>query len=152
MITIQDVLSPKHTLLDLKATASAAAIYEVADLLRNDERVLDWNTLYQGLKDGNSCIANRSGFGMCIPHARTSAVSAMTMACGRSIAGIPFDPPGILVNYIFVIAVPEAMASDYLRIIGALARIVKSPDIEPALRAATTRQEFRDLLAAGELV
>ena len=152
MITIQDVLSPKHTLLDLKSPTAEGAIYDVAALLKGDERVLDWTAMYEGLKDGNSCIANESGFGMCIPHVRTSAVSAMAMAAGRSVEGIVFDSRKIRVHYIFVIAVPEAMASDYLRIIGALARIVKSPEIEPALRAAATRQEFRDLLAAGELV
>ena len=151
MITIQDVLLPKHILLDLKATASPGAIYEVAESLRGDERVLDWETLYEGLRDGNSCVVNESGYGMCIPHARTGGVSAMVMAAGRSEEGIVFESPAIRVHYIFVIGVPEAMAADYLRIIGALARIVKSPKTEAALRAAATRQEFRDLLAAGEL-
>ena len=151
MITIEDVLSSKHTLLELKSDTAAGAVYEVAELLKGDDRVSDWNLFYQQLKDGNSCIANREGFGMCIPHARTSGVSSMVMAAGRSREGIVFESSHVRVHYIFVIGVPAALASDYLRIIGALARIIKSPATETALRAATTRQEFRDTLAAGEL-
>lgn len=151
MITIEDVLLPKHIVLDLEATTPAGAILEVAELLRGDERVSDWNTMYEGLRDGHSCIINEFGRGMCIPHARTKGVSAMAMAAGRSVEGIVFEDLSIRAHYIFVIGVPEALAADYLRIVGALARIVKSSGPEAALLAATTRNEFRDALIAGEV-
>ena len=150
MITIQDVLSPKHTLLEIKATTPQGAIYEVADLLRGDDRVSDWTGLYEGLKNVTSCFANNAGYGVCIPHARTRGVNAMVMAAGRSAEGILFEESAVRVHYFFVIGVPEALATDYLRIIGALARIIKSPDAEQSLRTATTRQEFRDLLVEAE--
>ena len=151
MITIEDVLLPKHTLLEIDSDTATGAVFEVAELLKGDDRITDWNQFYQSLKDGNSCISNRDGYGMCIPHARTSGVSAMVMAAGRSKKGIVFEPSNVRVHYVFVIGVPGALAADYLRIIGALARIIKSPQTEPALRTATTRQVFRDTLAAGEL-
>jgi mannitol/fructose-specific phosphotransferase system IIA component (Ntr-type) len=151
MITIQDVLSARHVALEIEANTPAAAIHEIASLLKGDERVTDWNRFYDALHDGNSCVASETGLGMCIPHARTSSVSSMVMAVGRSVEGIAFASRNVTVHTIFVIGVPEAMASDYLRIIGALARIVKSPEGAAALREATTRLEFLEALIAGEM-
>jgi len=151
MITIEDVLLPKHILLDIESKTPSGAVLEVAELLRGDDRISDWNAMYEGLRDGNSCIVNQDGHGMCIPHARTKGVSAMAMAAGRSPEGIVFEEPAMRVHYIFVIGVPEALAADYLRIVGALARIVKSSALEGMLRAAATRNEFRKALIAGEV-
>jgi mannitol/fructose-specific phosphotransferase system IIA component (Ntr-type) len=151
MITFEDILTPKQFQLELTATTSAGAIHEVAELLKNSEKVLNWNEFVESLKAGKSCFSNDEGFGICIPHARTHHVSSMVMAGGRSSEGILFEDTGIRVHYIFVIGVPVAMAADYLRIIGALARIFRSPVVEPKLREARTKQDFLEILAASEI-
>jgi len=151
MITIQDILTPAHVRLQLSATTQQGAIHEVADLLKGEEKVLDWTDFYENLKNGNSCFSNADGYGICIPHSRTHCVTSMVIAAGRSRQGILFEDASMRVHYIFVIGVPVALAADYLRIIGALARIVKSPEREAELRAATTKLEFLGLLSAGEI-
>jgi len=151
MITMSDVISAKRLELDLQSTTPAGAIHEVAGLLRGDERVLDWSGLVGSLRYANSCIASQSGHAICIPHARTSFVSTMVMAAGRSREGVWFEENALRVHYLFVIGVPVAMASDYLRIIGAIARIFKVPENEEALLNTANKQAFLDLLAAGEM-
>ena len=151
MITIADILPPKQIQLNLAATKPGDAIYQVTELLKGSEGVLDWTGFYDTLKFESSCMAGESNYGMCIPHARTNHVTSMVMAAGRSEQGIWFEQQGIRVHYIFVIGVPVALASDYLRIIGALARILRSPDSEEALRYAKTRQEFLQLLCESEM-
>ncbi len=153
MITIDDILSPRRVLLDLTATTQGSAIHEIAGLLKGDERVVDWNGFVASLKNGGSCVSNENGYGLCIPHARTNCVTAMVMAAGRSRDGILFDTVEgpMRIHYIFVIGVPLAMASDYLRIIGALARMFRSPQNEAELRRARNPQEFIAMLAASEM-
>ena len=90
MITIGDILRTKRIDLQLKVTAPEEAIYEVAMLLKDDERVNDWNALYSGLISRSPGMAGDGDFEICIPHARTNAVSSMVMAVGRSEAGIVF--------------------------------------------------------------
>ena len=154
MITIEDILNPKHIRLDLEHTNSEELIYNVAALLKTDGHVRDWQTFYDGLKARDTCIYDERGVRLCIPHVRTNSVSMMVMAVGRST--IPpsesdeYSGPGV--QYTFVIGVPIALASDYLRIIGALARIFKKKETEARLRTAATPAEFLAELVKKEMV
>lgn len=149
MITIADILNPKHVNLDLKTSGQEEAVFQVAQLLKSDDRMLDWGAFYDALKAKSPCLAASPEFEVCIPHARTNSVSSMVMSVGRSTAGISFSECERKINYIFVIGVPVALASDYLRIIGALARILKGA--EKKLRQAQTPQEFVNILTEKEM-
>ena len=50
-----------------------------------------------------------------------------------------------------MIGVPVALAADYLRIIGALARIFKDPATKEKLRQTQNAEEFLQLLASAEM-
>jgi PTS system nitrogen regulatory IIA component len=151
MITIADILQPKHVELDLRASDETDAVRQVAALLKNDERMLDWPGFYDGLKSRTPCVAVSPDFEICIPHVRTNCVSAMVMSVGRSEKGVEFAKVPQKVRYIFAIGVPVALAADYLRIIGALARIFKAPSTEAALHGTASAEEFVRLLTEQEL-
>src|SRR5262245_13098800 len=143
MISIADTLAPERVRLSLNSTASALAIDEVALALRSAPEVLDWDELHAGLHRSAPCLAETGGeFAICLPHARTDAVTSMVMAVGRSAKGVQFKGCAAPVRYIFCIGVPKALANDYLRIVGLLARILKQPKTEQALRNAQTPIEF----------
>lgn len=141
MISIADTLEPDRIRLTLSSDLSSIAIDEVASTLRNVPEVLDWDELHAGLHRSSPCIAGGE-FAICFPHARTDAVTSMVMAVGRSLTGMKFPNCEIPVRYIFCIGVPKALASDYLRIMGLLARVLKQPKTEQALRNAQTPLEF----------
>jgi len=151
MITISDILLPDQIDLDLKMTNQEEAVHHVASLLREDERVTDWPTFYKGLVTMRPCLAAAGGSELCIPHTRTDSVTGMVMAAGRSHAG--FRLPGVEwpVRFIFVIGVPQALAADYLRIIGAMTRIFRDRAAADRLRQAEKPAEFLQLLAAAEM-
>ncbi len=151
MITLADILPPEHVHLDLTATSPHGAIEEVAAPLKSDVAVNDWPALLAGLHASAPCLPEAGGgFAICIPHTRGECVSAMVMSVGRSTAGIAFDGQGLPVHYIFCIGVPRALAADYLRIVGLLARIFKDPAAERELRAAETPASFIALLSRRE--
>ncbi|XHR29940.1 MAG: PTS sugar transporter subunit IIA [Chthoniobacteraceae bacterium] len=156
MITISDILFPKHILLDLEDDTKEHLVERIAEKLKKDPRVTDWEQFYSGLQKGTSCMSKENGSVLCIAHARTTAVSAMTMAVGRVAippAATPALPSesGVASKLIFVIGVPVALASDYLRIIGALARIFHTDKGETALAAAPDPAEFLSSLRALEV-
>ncbi len=151
MISLADTLAPEHVALALPATTPEAAVAQLAGLLRHDERVLDWPAFYAELREHLPCrVLEQEDFGICVPHARTSAVSEMVMSAGRFDPGITFSACDKPVRYLFCIGVPQAMASDYLRIAGALMRIFTDPEAEAALHAAATREEFVAVLTRLE--
>ena len=151
MISIADTLRPEGVKLALAATTREAAILETANLLKSSPEVLDWESLYEGLLQAAPTLTEQgSDFAICLPHARTEAVHTMVMSIGRSPAGIVFPDCAQPVRYIFCIGVPRALASDYLRIVGLLARILKNPTTEAGLREAKTSGDLIDDLAALE--
>jgi mannitol/fructose-specific phosphotransferase system IIA component (Ntr-type) len=96
-------------------------------------------------------VAAAGGTEICIPHTRTGSVTGMVMSAGRSRNGIVVRDAELPVHFVFVIGVPVALAADYLRIIGALARIFKEPAAKDGLRQAKTADEFLELLGAAEM-
>jgi mannitol/fructose-specific phosphotransferase system IIA component (Ntr-type) len=151
MITLADILPADHVLLDVTATTASEAIDEVAALLKNDVAVNDWEALHTGVHASAPCLPEvGGGFAICIPHTRGECVSTMVMGVGRSAKGVPFPGVALPVRYIFCIAVPRALAADYLRIVGLLARVFKDPAAEAELRAAETPADFVALLSRRE--
>ena len=151
MITISDILHPQDIDLELKTTNQEEAINHVASLLREDERVNDWNAFYKGLGSKQPCVAAAGGTEICIPHTRTDSVTGMVMSAGRSKKGVIVKGADVPVHFVFVIGVPVALAADYLRIIGALARIFKDAALKESLRQAQTAEAFLQLLASAEM-
>lgn len=150
MITIADILQPKQILLDLKSPTREEAILEIAQILRSDPRISDWSGFYDALKALPPCLADNEHFDLCIPHARTHAVSTMVMGVGRY-SEIPPTEDQSKTHYIFVIGVPVALAADYLRIIGALARIFRHAATEKSLRGTKTGEQFIAILERAEM-
>jgi mannitol/fructose-specific phosphotransferase system IIA component (Ntr-type) len=151
MISIADTLRPERIRLTLAATDCDGAIRETAGPLQSAPAVLDWDALLAGLFRSAPCIAERdTDFGFCLPHARTDAVSTMVMSIGISPGGILFPDCQVPVRYIFCIGVPKALATDYLRIVGLLTRILRDPANEAMLRTATSPAELLDELSAME--
>lgn len=152
MITLADTLTPQHIALDPEVTDRAGAMRKIAGLLQDDPRVLDWDTLYSQLCRSASCrCEDEASFAICLPHARTDAVTDMVMSVGRFAPMLDFDEVQRPVRYLFIIAAPVAMAADYLRIVGLLMRVIRNPVSEQSLATAATSDEFLDILASFEV-
>lgn len=151
MISIADTLRPERIRLSLAATDRDAAIRETATLLQAAQAVLDWDTLLIALLRNAPCLSEQDDdFAITLPHARTEAVNTMVMSIGISSAGIIFPDCEKPVRYVFCIGVPQAMATDYLRIVGLLTRILRDPASEGMLRTTTSASELIDELSALE--
>lgn len=147
MTTIAGTLKPKHVDLSMGPVTVEAATLHVAALLKTDPRILDWTQFYHGVRSRVPCIAETQDFEILIPHARTESVNDMVMGAGRmkTAAG-----DAGRVRYVFVIGVPQRLAADYLRVIGAIARILRDPAAERELRAIATAEDFVSALSRRE--
>ena len=143
MMTFADLLQPEHIQLHPKARTRDAAIQEIAALLNDSVQVLDGEELLAKVKLSAPCIMEQDAdFCLCLPHARTEAVTAMVMSVGRFDRGLVIPDVEKPIRYIFCIAVPPEMATDYLRIIGLIARIAKDSRSEQQIYTAETAEDF----------
>ena len=150
MISIPDILHPSQINLALVGKDQAAGIDEVLSKLNGDSRVRDWNELSRLVTERNAPAIASNGCGICIAHARTNAVSSLVMAVGRSTDGLLSPEVSEPVRLVFVAGIPAAFSSEYLRIVGAIARFCHDQSLLEKLLHIQDPQDFIDLLARQE--
>jgi PTS system fructose-specific IIA component len=75
--------------------------------------------------------------GIGIPHCRSAAVTAPTLAFGRSTEGVDFGADDGPAKLIFLIAAPEGGGSEHMKILAALARRLVRAEFKQTLTDAT---------------
>ena len=148
---ISSLLKPEQIKLELAQQKRCNAINEVAQLLQGNPSVTNFPGFYEELlareRIESTCLGNEIAF----PHARTDYLKGMVLAVGRSPQGVWFENCGETVKLIFVIGTPKRMVTDYLSVVGGLARLLKDAGTRQKLLAATDTDEFIAALTQAEL-
>jgi mannitol/fructose-specific phosphotransferase system IIA component (Ntr-type) len=147
---ISDLLKANQIALDLQGPDGPGAIREVASLLRENPAVLSFDDFYAELLAREQVESTCLGNGIAFPHARTDHIKNMVLAVGRSRPGVFFQGCGETVHLLFIIGTPKRMATDYLSVVGGLARLLKDADLREKLLAAPDAAAFIEVIAAGE--
>ena len=141
-IALAELIDPRQVALNLQARTQPEALREIVDLLvfageiDNREKFLDE---LRAREETNSTYA---ADGVAFPHARTNLVDEILVGIGRSEAGIPWTEKGEVAHLIFLIAVPERLISDYLVVVGVIARITKDRPLRTLLLHAENVEDF----------
>jgi mannitol/fructose-specific phosphotransferase system IIA component (Ntr-type) len=149
-IKISKILTTDCIALNLQSSKRTAVIHEVAGQLAQHPQVSNFQSFYDELlareRLESTCLGNEVAF----PHARTDHVKNMVLAAGRSKEGVLFENCGQTVKLIFVIGTPKRMVTDYLAVVGALARLLKDAPVRQRLMEAETAEDFHAVLEAEE--
>lgn len=149
-IRISKILQPSAVALDLKARERCPAIHEVIDQLAGNGAMANLAGFHDEVLARERIESTCLGNGVAFPHARTDHVKGLVIAVGRSVAGVDFETVHQTVHLIFVIGTPKKMVTDYLAVVGALARLLKDDGLRDRLMAAQTAEDFVGVLAAAE--
>jgi mannitol/fructose-specific phosphotransferase system IIA component (Ntr-type) len=147
---ISSLLKPEQIKMELAQTKRCNAINEVAQLLQANPNVTNFAGFYEELlareRIESTCLGNEIAF----PHARTDSLKGMVLAVGRSTQGVWFENSGQSVKLIFVIGTPKRMVTDYLSVVGGLARLLKDATTREKLISAPNVEEFIATLTQAE--
>jgi PTS system fructose-specific IIC component len=146
---IEDVLKPDDVHLSLAAQTKEGAVEEVLAKLNGDPRVKEWETLRTIVLSHPSAALANQGWGICIAHGRTSAVTDLVVAAGRSDKGVSDPLTAEPVRLVFVAGIPTTMSSEYLRVVGAIARVCRNEKDLEDLLLAKTGEAFVELLQSA---
>ena len=141
-IALADLIDPKQITLRLRATNQAEAMREIVDLLVAGGKVDNAEKFLEQLQERERTNSTYAADGIAFPHARTKLVDEIVLAIGRSESGIPWTGKGEVAHLIFLIAVPERLISDYLVVVGAIARMTKDRPLRTLLLHAETVDDF----------
>ncbi len=148
-MTLDEILLPEDVNLALRATDKRGAIEEVLVKLNGDPRVKDWQALANAVIERDAPAIADQDCGICIAHGRVKAVTQLVMAAGRSEKGFACPGVDVPVKLIFVAGIPAAFDSEYLRVVGAIARVCRDPARRDELLDAVDGEAFVELLSAA---
>jgi len=151
MKRISELITTDHIILDLAAQNKFEAITELIKTLGNSEYVIDQQEFtdhtIQREKDFPTGLEN----GTALPHARTTAVSDLVMAFGRSKQGVDFGAPDSKpAHLIFLFGVPRGEVKDYLKTIAQLSRMLKQDRFRQGLMDAKDPRGILSEIQAAE--
>ena len=148
-IALADLIDSKQIALNLRARTQSDALRELVDLLQAAGKIDDPGKFMEELQTRERTNSTYTADGVAFPHARTKLVEEIVLAIGRSAEGIPWTGKGEIAQLIFLIAVPERLISDYLVVVGAIARITKDRPLRTLLLHAESVQEFMTTLLSA---
>lgn len=148
-IALSTLLKNEHVDLALKARTRVEALRKIADLLAANGQIDNPKKFLEEVEARELSASTLTESGVAFPHARTELVDQIVLGIGRSAAGIPWNDAGDPVHLIFLIGVPQKMLSDYLVVIGAIARVTKDNALRTLLLHAENADEFIETMLAA---
>jgi mannitol/fructose-specific phosphotransferase system IIA component (Ntr-type) len=141
-IALADHVDPKQIALNLRAHTQAEAMREIVDLLVANGKIHNAEKFLEESHTREAINSTYAADGVAFPHARTKLVDEIALGIGRSTTGIEWTGKGEVARLIFVVAVPERLISDYLVVVGAIARITKDRPLRTLLLHAESVEDF----------
>jgi fructose PTS system EIIA component len=108
--------------LDLPSDDRRTAVASLAQRLVDAGRVTDLSQFLADIETREAQMPTGLEGGIGIPHCRSAAVTAPTLAFGRSTSGVDFGAEDGPARLVFMIAAPEGGSSDHMTVLAALAR------------------------------
>ena len=141
-MSIKELISPEAISLELQATDADSAIKELAAVLARNGAVSDLDTYVEAVRARENHSTTAVGFGVAIPHAKSTGVARAAVAFGRAKGGLNWSSlDGEPVHMVFLIAAPEGANDVHLKALAQLARMLMHEEVREALLAANTPDE-----------
>ncbi|MFL5402868.1 MAG: PTS sugar transporter subunit IIA [Gemmatimonadales bacterium] len=139
---LTELLTPDRVLVPLSARDKSGIIAELTRHLI-ERSGGNYSDVLGAVEEREAGWSTGVGFGVAIPHARSSAVSELTLVCGVSRDPVPYDSiDGEPVRLFFLIVGPEASGGQHVKILSRIARLVRRETLRQRLCEAQTAEEF----------
>ena len=151
-MSIRDLIGKDLITLDLKARDKNSAIAELAYILDQAGKLDSLSEYVKSVRERETLTTTAVGFGVAIPHARSSAVKKTAVAFGRSVGFRWETNSDELVQLVFLLAVPkEDPNTEHMKILASIARMLVHEDFRESLLNAVDPQDVLDAInARGE--
>jgi mannitol/fructose-specific phosphotransferase system IIA component (Ntr-type) len=149
-VLLTELLSPERVVVPLTARDKAGIIAELTHHLV-DHSGGGFEEVLGAVEEREAVLSTGIGFGVAIPHARSSAVRELSVVCGLSPVPVPYDSiDGDPVRLFFLIVGPESSAGQHVKLLSRIARLVRRDNLRQQLCEAESPQQFYAALLDAE--
>lgn len=146
---LTDILSESRIVIDpagQRAPDKPKALETLASILANDLGI-DAQTVLEPLLERERLQSTGIGDGVAIPHCSLVSATTQTAALLISRQGVPFDSiDGESAKIIFAVVGPKKAASDHLKILAKISRLLRSPETRRRLQESETSNQAFGLI------
>lgn len=147
---LTELLTLDRVVVPLTARDKAGVIAELTRHLVNHSGGA-YEDVLGAVHEREAVLSTGIGFGVAIPHARSAAVSELTVVCGVSPVPVPYDSiDGEPVRLFFLIVGPESSAGQHVKILSRIARLVRREPLRQRLAESESPREFYEALVEAE--
>ncbi|MFD1396357.1 PTS sugar transporter subunit IIA [Kroppenstedtia eburnea] len=140
---ITELVNEQRITEQLEAKTKADVLNELAALLDRDGKLLDRDVFLQSIVAREQQGSTGIGYGIAIPHGKSTAVKKPAIAFGRSLEGVDFDSlDGQPAKLFFMIAVPEQSDNLHLQTLAKLSRKLMHESFRDELMQAKTKGDI----------
>lgn len=148
---ISQLIKKEFVWLDLTSTSKHGVIEKMIQMAKGHPYVSDYPTFCKAMYERESAGSTSIGYGVAIPHARTDQVKDLLLVIGRLTEGIQFEQTDkIPVRLIFMVGTPKNMVTEYLRLVGTLARHLKTESLRQKLLTAPDAETLINAFVESE--
>jgi len=126
-MVLVDLIRPEVVKVPLLSATKSDVIRELVELLRDAGKISDLEAVVEALMKRESLGSTGLEQGIAVPHAKTTAVAALTVALGRAPKGIEFQAiDGNPSKLFFLLLAPPDQSGPHIEALADIARITKS--------------------------
>lgn len=149
---IEGLLSERYVRLNMQGSSKQEVIDAMLALVAGHDRIVDHARLVRDVWKRENDMSTGIGKGIGLPHAKTAAVTEPVLAMATLASGVDFDAiDEAPVSIVFLLATPEAMLSEHLKLLGRISRLVGSDELRKRITAAAASHDVIALLREEEM-
>ncbi len=150
-MNIEALLSERYIVLNLESASKHEVIEAMLSLVAEHEHVTDHEKLIEDVWKREKEMSTGIGKNIGLPHAKTGAVARPVLAMATIRQEIDFDSiDSQPVSLVFLLATPETMLAEHLKLLGRLTRIAGRDEVRQKIVQALTASEVLELFREEE--
>jgi len=146
MITYEELVK-NAPMVELKAKSKDEALKELAEVFRNEPKVVNVDRFVQAIFEREKVISTGIGIGVAVPHVKIPEVKDFVLAFGRHHGGLDFDSlDDQPVHLVAMIGASDSQAGEFLKMLAQLVQTFRAKDVRRRLLLARDQDEFRRIM------
>ncbi len=145
---LQDVISEKTIVTDVKSRIKDDILKEMVSVLAGSGILSDGNAFYDAVIERENLESTAIGDEIAIPHAKHDSVKKIFCCLGIIKDGAAFNAlDGKPVKVFFLVASPAEMNREYIQIVAKAARLLKSGIMKQEILKAVSAKDVMKIIA-----
>ncbi len=150
-MTLDEIISPRSILIDLKGESKEDLIEEMVNSLAVGEFITDRDKVLQAVLEREKIMSTGIGDGIAIPHGKSDAVVKLAAALGTQKRGVDFESLDGEPAYVFFLLVsPANVSGPHIKALARISRLLKNDEFKKKLIGAASAEEVLSIIKAEE--